>query len=257
MNILENPNIKFDYAGYFISDGKWIHPDRTEKTYELICVTHGVVHMFDEKTGNIRAEKGQVILLDKNTRHYGTCESENVRFYWVHFQLQNGNLPFSGRLFENFEQVYLFRELLHLCNLPQIPACAVNTVLVHILSELYRCETNSRFDRRGEEIYEWLRINASAALTVRTAAEHFGFSPDHLSRIVNKNFRCGAKELIVRFILLRAKELLCNTGLYAKEIAAQLDFPSDKAFIQFFFYHEGVYPEQFRKRFSRTHLNKK
>ena len=232
MNILENPNIKFDYAGYFISDGKWIHPDRTEKTYELICVTHGVVHMFDEKTGNIRAEKGQVILLDKNTRHYGTCESENVRFYWVHFQLQNGNLP-------------------------QIPACAVNTVLVHILSELYRCETNSRFDRRGEEIYEWLRINASAALTVRTAAEHFGFSPDHLSRIVNKNFRCGAKELIVRFILLRAKELLCNTGLYAKEIAAQLDFPSDKAFIQFFFYHEGVYPEQFRKRFSRTHLNKK
>lgn len=61
----------------------------------------------------------------------------------------------------------------------------------------------------------------------------------------------------MRFILSRAKELLCNTGLYVKEIAAQLDFPSDKAFIQFFFYHEGVYPEQFRRRFSRTHLNKK
>lgn len=256
MNIFENPNVEFNYAGYFISDGKWIHPDRTEKTYELICVTRGTVYLFDEKEGDIIAETGQVILLDKNTRHFGNRESENVRFYWVHFSLKNGSMPFSKRFFERFEQTQLFRELLHLSNLPQIPAYAVNAVLVHILSELCRFE-DMKFDRRGEEICEWIRANASQKLTVKAAAEHFCLSPDHLSRIISKNYGCGAKELAVRFLLLRAKGLLCNTDLYVKEIAAQLEFPTDKAFIEFFFYHEGVYPEQFRNRFSRTHINKK
>lgn len=115
--------------------------------------------------------------------------------------------------------------------------------------------------------------NISAFRTVNNGTAHNGNTagvPQHVLVCVNcprQNFKVKFYAValnnnisvfrFVRFILFRAKELLCNTGLYVKEIAAELDFPSDKAFIQFFFYHEGVYPEQFRRRFSRTHLNKK
>lgn len=257
MNILINPNIKFDYAGYFISAGSWKHPERVETTYELICVTKGTVYMYDDIIGDICAETGTVILLEPGCRHYGTASSENVRFYWLHFST-DGSLPFNKRFFTDFEQVQLFKELLHLNNLPQVPDYAVNSVLIHILSELYKSSDISlKYDRRAEEIYEWLRINADAELTAGAAAEHFGFSADHLSRILKANYGCGIKELTTRFIIEKARSLLCNTGLYVKEIAAQLGFSSDKAFIGFFKYHEGIFPEQFRSRFFKTHMNNK
>lgn len=256
MNILLNPNIEFDYAGYFISKGIWLHPDRTEETYELIYVTRGTVHLYDGIIGDIKAEKGQLIVLEPNSRHYGTQYSENVRFYWVHFKLNSGVLPFSKRLFEYFEQTQLFRELLHLCNLPDTADYEINAVLVHILSELCRrAEPAKKYDRRAEEIYEWLRINASATLKAEAAAKHFGFSCDHLTRILRGTYGCGFKELCDRFILAEARGLLCNTELYVKEIASQLGFSSDKAFIGFFKYHEGLFPAQFRNSFSKTHFN--
>lgn len=255
MNILENQEIKFDYAGYFIANGVWKHPERTEKTYELIFVTRGTVHLFDELSGNLSAAPGELIILEPEVRHIGTEEAENVRFYWVHFYV-NGSLPFKKRYFERFEQGQLFRELLHLNNLPTVPSYAVNAVLVHILSELCRISEEAvPFDRRAEEIYEWLRINASAELKADAAAKFFGFSRDHLSRILKNSYGCGAKSLINSFLTEKAKNLLCNTELYVKEIAAQLRFSSDKAFIGFFKYHEGAYPEEFRSRFAKTHMN--
>ena len=256
MNLLMNSFVKYDYAGYFITDNEWIHPDRTEVTYELICVTRGTVHMFDEIAGDINLEKGQVIVLEPCHRHYGTAPSTQVRFYWVHFHLMSGTLPFEQRIFPYFEQSQLFRELLHLSNLPHTPEYAVNTVLLHILSELCRIsEERVNYDRRAEEVYEWLRINTSADMRLMTVAEHFGFSGDHLSRILKKSFGCGFKELTARLLTAKARELLCNTELYVKEIASILGFSSDKAFIGFFNYHEGMFPEQFRNRFSKTHMN--
>ena len=147
-------------------------------------------------------------------------------------------------------------KLLHLCNLPNAPACAVQAVLVHILCELYRLsEGTQTYDKRAEEIYEWIRINASPTLRTRDVAAHFGYSRDHVTRILRKAYGCGVSELRVRFVCASARELLCNTGLYIKEISHRLGFADDKAFIGFFKYHEGVFPEQFRRRFSRTHMN--
>ena len=53
----------------------------------------------------------------------------------------------------------------------------------------------------------------------------------------------------------KAKEMLNTTGKYVKEIAYELGFTDDKAFIGFFKYHEGVYPSAFRSRFYMIHMN--
>lgn len=257
MNTLLNPEIIFEYAGLFQSAGEWIHPARVERTYEIICVTKGEV-WIQEGAHEYCIKRGGVLLLSPRVEHKGTRPSQDAGFYWVHFCAEKG-LPFDTKYFENFEQISLFKELLHYNNLPQIPMYLVNAVLLHILCALcLLCEREyRRFDTHAEKVREWIRINASARLSVAHAAAQFGYSPDHLSRICKRNFGEGAGALINRFLMARARDLLCNTDVYVKEIAAALDFSSDKAFIGYFKYHEGCFPTEFRARFSKTHMNNK
>ncbi|MBQ7384133.1 MAG: AraC family transcriptional regulator [Clostridia bacterium] len=229
---------------------------RIEKTYEIICVTKGTVCMYEEKREYV-AERGQVILLSPNLLHGGTAVTRDVGFYWVHFTVEDGEFPIEKRFFESFESRYLFKELLHYNNLPNIPEYAVNSVLIHILSELCHLSQKSTqsYNIIAEQLYEWIRISASAELTVKSLADHLGYSPDHINRICKKYHGIGARELINRFLIARAKSLLCNTEKYVKEIAAELKFSNDKAFIGYFKYHEGCSPSEFRNRFGKIHMN--
>lgn len=256
MNILTNPNIAYNYAGLFKSDKEWIHPDRVESTYELIRVTKGEMYMNDNGT-EYCVKKGQCLLLYPNVRHYGSRISSDVSFYWVHFHVEQGCFPIPAGLYMKAEDLSLFKELLHLANLPKCPDYAVNAVLVHILSQLLTEHEKNSSDslRLAEEIHEWIRINADAELCSQKVSEHFGFCSDHITRILRESTGMGTRELTDKFIISRAKELLCNTGKYIKEISAELKFPSDKAFIAFFKYHEGIYPSKFRNKFTQTHMN--
>lgn len=258
MNILENKNIRFNYAGLFNSDGAWIHPDRTEETYEIIYVTSGKVFMHDEKLGELELEKGNLVLLEPKVRHYGSRHSENVSFYWVHFHVDNSSLPFEKRILYKIDSPHLFKELLHYSFLPERPDYLVNAILVRILSEIcfLTDKKQTEADGTAEKIYEWIRAGADNHLTVEKTAKHFGFSTDHITRIIKKNYGIGVKALINTFVLSKAKELLANTEKYVKEIAYELKFDSDKAFIGFFKYHEGVFPSEFREKFFKIHMNK-
>ena len=258
MNVLINNNIVFSYAGLFSTETEWIHPKRIEKTYEIICVTKGQVYMREGEHEYLANPK-QVILLSPNVLHYGTRLTSDVSFYWVHFTVKDGEIPFTKRFFESFESMHLFKELLHYNNLPNVPEYAVNSVLVHILAELCHLseESAQNCNAIAEQLYEWIRINTNAMLTVKSVADHFGYSPDHINRICKKYHGVGAHELVNKFLLTRAKELLCNNAKYVKEIAAELGFSNDKAFIGYFKYHEGCPPSEFRNRFAKIHMNKK
>lgn len=258
MSILENTRIAFDYAGLFVGEGNWIHPRRVEKTWEIIYVTKGEVHIAEGET-EYSLSKGELLILSPETEHYGTKESSGVSFYWLHFSVSEGELPFSRRYFKNFESGSLFKEILHYNNLPQIPVELVNAVLIHILAELCFLSGQETADYNGkaEKIYEWARINASPGVTVSQMSKELGYSPDHLTRLCKKAYGVGVRELLSRFVISRAKTMLCNTDKYVKEIAGELGFADDKAFIGFFKYHEGCFPGEFRARFAKTHMNNK
>lgn len=257
MNVLDNPNVRFEYAGFFTSNDEWIHPNRTEITYEIIYVTSGVVHLYDEKNGRLSLSRGSLAILEPGIRHAGSKKSVGVSFYWVHFHAGSGILPFEQRIFEKIDSPHLFKELLHYSLLPEKPECVVGSILIRILSELYFLSESSlaQKDVWAERIYEWVRINASASLTAELTAKHFGFSADHATRIIKKNYGVGLKSLINTFTLSKAKELLVNTEKYVKEVAYELGFADDKSFIGFFKYHEGVFPSEFRNKFYKIHMN--
>lgn len=255
MNILINENISFEYAGYFSSKDEWIHPTRKERTYEIIYVTKGEVYMSEGDTC-FKLSEGMSVILRPEYTHTGTHKSKDVQFYWVHFKAKD-KLPFENRLFERFDNPYLFKELLHTNNLPEIPECLVNSILVHILSEYYKSASmeSSQSNAVAEKIFEWIRINASGALKVKTVSDEFGLSPDYITRLIKIHHGVSANTLINRFVMSKARQLLCNTELYIKEIADMLGFISDKAFISYFRYHEGCYPSAFRSRYGKLHMN--
>ncbi|MBQ8720001.1 MAG: AraC family transcriptional regulator [Clostridia bacterium] len=263
MNVLMNPNITFSYGGLFQSESEWIHPRKIETTYEIIYVVEGEVFMAESRPDGereIHARSGELFLLSPDTLHYGTKVSCNVAFYWLHFSINGAELPFAESFFSKFENAYLFKELLHYNNLPAAPEYLVNSVLLHILSEM--CLTSEKkatgeYDSMAEKIYEWIRINSDASLTVASVAEHFGYSADHISRICKRHFGANAKRLINMFLLSKAKALLSNTDKYVKEIAAELGFVDDKTFIAYFKYHENTFPSEFRNRYGKIHMNNK
>ena len=255
MSILQNPNVEFVYAGLFQSQGEWIHPDRIESTYEIIYVTSGEVCLEDGGTA-YQLQQGQLLLLPPNRPHRGTRSTHGVGFYWLHFRLR-GELPFDTRFFSHFEGASLFRELLHYNNLPVSETDLVNALLLQILSMLSLLSRRElqKYDEKAERIYEWTRTHALSGTTVKQVADHFGYSTDHVTRICKRAYGIGVRELIDRFLIWRAKELLCNTDKYVKEIAAELGFSNDKTFIGFFHYHEGYFPSELRRRLGKTHMN--
>ncbi len=258
MNNIINPCYSFVSAGLFQTDGDWIHPERIEETFEIIYVTRGEVIMY-EGDRDIHARAGELFILSPSLLHGGSRTSSDVEFFWVHFKTDGSALPFDANFFRGFENSYLFKELLHNCHLPRRPEALVNSVLMHILGELCRLseENNDSYDSTAEKIYEWIRINSYADLTVSAVAEHFVYSPDHISRICRARYKMSAGELIDHFLILRAKERLANTSKYVKEIAAELRFRDDKAFIGYFKYHEKTTPTDFRNRYSKLYMNNK
>lgn len=254
MSLLMHPSVRFEYAGLFEAPGLWIHPERVERTWEILCVVRGEVCLWQEGE-EIILRPGEALLLPPGLCHRGSRPTENVRFYWVHFHL-DGELPFARRHFDRFDSPALFRELLHFNNLPLPPREMVNAILVHILCQL---SVQAGEAEAGQGVAyaaaEWIRANASARLTVEKTAAHFGFSPDHLTRIMKAAFGAGCREMISRTLMNRARSRLLNTDCYVKEIAAELGFSGDKAFIAFFKYHEGRSPRAYRQRMSQVHMN--
>lgn len=258
MNILMHPSVSFSGAGLFQTHRDWIHPARLGINYEIIYVTEGEVFIAEQdREYCLRA--GEVLLLSPGMFHRGTRSSSQVSFYWLHFELSEGVLPFDCRYFDRFENAALFKELLHISNLPDAPDYFVNSILLHILSELCYLSKEHAItrDQKAERIYEWLRIHTTAKMTVDFAAQKLGYSPDHLSRLCKKHFGIGARELINRFLIDQIKTLLVNTDLYLKEIARRLEFADDKALIGYFKYHESNTPTAYRNRYPCLHMNAK
>lgn len=254
-NMLLNPNVTFDYAGRFSSNALWTHPERVEKTFEILYVLSGIVRL---QVQDVRYDvpSGGLLVIEPGQWHCGIGQEPDVSFYWMHFQVKDGALPFRSRLFSSFAVPHLFKELLHYAFLPTPHEAMVNAITVRILAELeFADRMDEKRNKQAEEIYEWLRVNASARLRVTQVAAHFGFSPDHLSRLLKKQYSMNTREVIDAFLLNRAKDRLANSGKYVKEIANELEFPSHHAFISFFKYHEGLSPSEFRNLYFRIHMN--
>ena len=247
--------IKFNGMGLFTTDKTWIHPDRCEKTYEIIYVTKGTVHLFEENT-QYSLKKGDLILLKPHVFHGGFQKSTgDTSFYWVHIF---GNLPedMCGAC-EQFQSGWLFRELMDYANTLLPNDEALRIVCEHILLNIRMHREKDGHLKLAKDIYEWVRINTNAKLTIRKTALHFGYNAEHISRIIKREYGVRLKKIIDAFLIDKIKDSLVNTDYSVKEIAAITEFSDSSAMINFFKYHEKISPTTFRNLHTGVHMNLK
>ena len=104
-------------------------------------------------------------------------------------------------------------------------------------------------------VREWVRINSDRRLDVGQIADHFGYNPDYLCRLIRANYGCSLKELIAEHKMNDIKKQLLNTDHTLLQIASDLGFADYKQFLKFFRYHQGMTPTEFRSVYYSTHTN--
>lgn len=255
---INDTTIQFNGAGLFTTDAEWIHPEKTERTYEIIYTVNGHIYIETEAHKHSLPPKS-LLLLPPLKPHWGYRTSTgHTAFYWVHFFAENiEQLIEPGVICSHFSNTSLFKELLHYGSIPnQFPYIA-DIITAHILSEAacgYQANGPAH-NKLTADVYEWVRINADNGLTVYKAAEHFGYNAEYISRLMKKYYGTTLKAIIDQFIMQKAKDLLANSDFKIKDIASILKFNSANAFVHFYTYHEKIPPNKYRNTYFQTHMN--
>ena len=250
----------YEYAGLFQSGGEvWLHPTRVIDTYEIILVTTGVVHLFEEETRHeLRA--GELIVLRPGKKHGGFQESfGETGFYWIHFRLSGSDvLPHAPLKIDDSARFNtLCRQLLHVANAPGYPDYAVQSAFALLFCELLRAaDGRKNASRAADEAAEWIRINSARRLTATDVAAHAGYHPDYLSALFKTAYTLSLKQYIARERMKLVRSQLLTTADSLRIIARRLDFEDEEQLIHYFRYHEGISPTQYRNLYDHTHLNK-
>lgn len=245
----------FESIGEFSSDSEWIHPDRVLDSYELIFITKGEVFIREEDE-NYELYKNECILLESGKRHFGYKVSKNpTSFYWFHFKT-DFKMPFKVYKDDEYYDVkYLLKKLLHMSKTPGYSSSAKDSAALLLFYELSQIAAATKASALANKIGEYIRIHADKGITVETAAKHFGYNADYISKLFKMNFGMGIKKYILSERIKKARDLLLNTELSIKEISAQMGFSDANHFIKFFMYHEEISPMKFRNRYFNTHMN--
>lgn len=254
-DMLEINGTKFQFSnmGLFEHDGGWIHPTVTVDTYELIYVRNGTVCLREGET-EYRLCKGDALLLDPHAEHGGTQHSAGfTSFYWLHFQTDSIRAFSLPKHFS--PKASIERTLTELMHMQQSNRTVAELTLARLLLELGQ-ETEYG-NKKAYEIMEYIRIHACRPLTVVDVAQRFGYSPDHLSRILRREFGWDTKTAITQKRLDAIESLLLNTNDSIKELSRQCGFEDENKFVKFFKYHTKESPTQFRRRYFHVHMNAK
>lgn len=254
MMTIDGVRLSYSNMGLFESEIDWIHPTVTVDTHEIIYVVEGEVHIR-EGEDEYDLAKGELLLLSAGVEHGGTrTSSGHTSFYWLHFTCSDlGAVGFPKRCKPNAAATLrTFAELMHLQR--AVPAVAQ----LSFARFLFECGTEpERGNRRVAEVCEYMRLNSGRALSVTEVAERFGYSADHLSRLLKKELGVDAKAAIVRYRMEYIVSKLLHSDYSIKQIAAQCGFEDENAFVKFFKYHAGATPSALRNKYFHVHLNNK
>lgn len=79
-------------------------------------------------------------------------------------------------------------------------------------------------------------------------------TPRYFSAIIKEKTGDSALQWIVRMVITEAKQLLEESDLSIKEIADQLNFPTQSFFGKYFKQYVGVSPKEYRNKAASTRI---
>lgn len=121
----------------------------------------------------------------------------------------------------------------------------------HLIFEIIRCLQGSRNAEQVnplEKCREYLETHYMEEISLDSAAGRFHFNPSYFSTLFKQNFGTSFSDYLSTIRMQKAAELLRNSGLKVKKVAAMVGYKDPNYFIRSFKKRYGVTPDEFRKR---------
>ena len=242
-------------VGKFISNGEWIHPDRTIDSYEIIFVTKGEVYINEDGI-KYQLSKNEILILQPHRRHYGYKSSSETEFYWLHWYAGPEITPeMKYRRVENPYNITLYLRQLLDARVMQKLHESMDYLTRLILIELFTNSKQPTTNRTAEKAAALISANSHTQITEKQIADKLGYNADYLNRIFKATFNKTVKQYMNDKRMEHIKSLMLNENLPLKEVAAKAGFTDYKYFLKFFKYHEQITPTEFYKQYAKMHIN--
>lgn len=96
------------------------------------------------------------------------------------------------------------------------------------------------------QVLDWIAVNYTQDITLRQAAELFGYEYHYLSRLLNRDFAISFTQLLSSYRVEQAAQLLRSTDMPVTQIAAKSGFQSIRSFNLSFKNMLGCTPSVYR-----------
>lgn len=116
------------------------------------------------------------------------------------------------------------------------------------LSDLLRMKRQRKNRKLIEEVAHYIEQNLASNVTLRDAANHFSFSPNHLGFLFKDGTGMSFSDYVINTRLKRAKELLKDSKMRIYEVARHVGYHNLAYFSKQFRDTFGMTPGEYRKQ---------
>ncbi|AGX41879.1 AraC family transcriptional regulator [Clostridium saccharobutylicum] len=241
------PAIRSQYLIHYIIDG--------EGSYTVNNTTY-------------KLKKNQGFLICPNMLTYYEADKTNPWTYmWIGFNgikaqtyLNYANLNEENAIFEYSKddslKNYIF-EMFKLKEMDHSTELKLEGLLYFFMSKLVetRKSTSNQKSYKNTELYleksiEFIENNYSHNIKVNDIAKYIGINRSYLTNIFKKNINVSPQEFLVNYKIDKASELLKNTSLSIKSIAASVGYSDPLTFSKIFKKIAGDNPKSYREKNS-------
>jgi AraC-like DNA-binding protein len=103
--------------------------------------------------------------------------------------------------------------------------------------------------------HTYIRMNYDPPITTNKVAQALGYNADYLGRIYRKVYGCTLTEAIHRRRISTACDYLLDSSLTIEQIAQKCGFADPDYFRRIFRHLMQISPGDYRREFSRMHIN--
>ncbi|RCW77239.1 AraC family transcriptional regulator [Saliterribacillus persicus] len=284
--------VQFISGGQFISEVKWQHEKRVIDSYEMIISVNETLYI-EQNSIKYALKPGEILFIYPGSMHrgYRLCNPE-VSFYWFHFTSHDVVIgdemdqelmmrirtqpEMSHMITDIYLPKYSFpigierinilaNQLLDIDNSNYYTRMSMNYFMTSLLIELSEqtltytsspVKSQDKTEANFNQILEWTRIHAFEGISVSDVAKKFNYHKDYLSRIFKLNTGKTLQSYLHALRMTKAKELLTGTPLSIRVIASRVGIEDEKYFMRLFKKYEKMRPTEYRRAFSKTHLNR-
>ena len=125
---------------------------------------------------------------------------------------------------------------------------------IYLKLDAYVAEEEKRMtEKMGKPMGEAVRFmkeHYQDAISMEDAAESAGVSVGYLSKLFKREMDMGFNEYLTQIRLEKSQELLAETSLSVKEIAAMVGYPDEKYYSKLFKKVTGIKPTDYRRLYG-------